>query len=79
VKLLLRHPFDSAGFAATIQIPALIVAAQNDRVIPPAHAERLANAWSGERQLRVLQGVGHNDVEQHPEYFALINQFLLAL
>lgn len=79
VKLLLRHRFDSAGFAARINVPALILGAQNDRVIPPIHAQRLAQAWSGEAKLAVLQGVGHNDLEQHPDYFSSINQFLLKL
>ena len=79
VKLLLRHRFDSASFASRINIPALVIGAQNDRVIPPIHAQRLAQAWSGEAKLTVLQGVGHNDVEQHPEYFSSINEFLLTL
>ena len=79
VKLLLRHRFDSASYASQIKVPALILGAQHDRVIPPVHAQRLAAAWSGAAKFSVLQGVGHNDIEQHPEYFSLINQFLLAL
>lgn len=79
VKLLLRHPFDSVSYASKANIPALILAAQNDRVIPPSHARALAQSWPAQHTFEVLQGVGHNDVEQHPEYFARINQFLLAL
>lgn len=78
VKLLLRHRFDSASYASQIKVPALILGAQHDRVIPPVHAQRLAAAWAGETTFSVLQGVGHNDIEQHPDYFTSINRFLLS-
>jgi uncharacterized protein len=76
VKLLLRHPFDSKSFARQTKAPALIIAAAEDRVIPAKHAQALANAWAGEQHLHVLPGVGHNDLELHPDYFKLINGFL---
>jgi uncharacterized protein len=76
VKLLLRHPFDSASFARQTNAPALFIAAAEDRVIPAKHAQALANVWAGEQQLHVLPGVGHNDLELHPDYFRLIDEFL---
>ena len=79
VKLLLRHPFDSASFARQTKVPALIIAAAEDRVIPAKHAQALADVWAGEQHLHVLPGVGHNDLELHPDYFRLINGFLQTL
>ena len=79
VRLLLRHPFDSASFARQTKVPALILAAQHDRVIPAKHAEALANAWGGAKTLHVLSDVGHNDLELHPDYFRFTNEFLAAL
>jgi uncharacterized protein len=76
VKFLLRHPFDSASFARQTNAPALIIAAAEDRVIPAKHAQALADVWAGEQHLHVLPGVGHNDLELHPDYFRLINEFL---
>jgi pimeloyl-ACP methyl ester carboxylesterase len=76
VRWLMKHPFDSAPFAVRAKIPALMLAAEHDTIIPPAHAQRLHDLWEGPRQLHILGGVGHNDIERHPEYYTLINAFL---
>lgn len=76
VRLLLKHPFDSTAFAERAHVPALLLAAENDTIIPPVHGQRLHDLWAGPRQLHILRGVGHNDIERHPEYYALINAFL---
>jgi uncharacterized protein len=76
LKLLLRHPFPSAQWARKAQAPALILAAERDTVIPPVHARRLYEAWAGPKQIHVLDGVGHNDIELHPDYYRQINEFL---
>jgi len=76
VRLLLRHPFDSTELAKQTDVPAIFIAAEHDRVIPPVHARRLFDQWSGPKSFHVLPGVGHNDLEWHPEYYELINAFL---
>jgi pimeloyl-ACP methyl ester carboxylesterase len=47
VSLLLRHPFDSLALAPSIAAPMLALVATQDRVIAPAHARRLFEAWRG--------------------------------
>jgi pimeloyl-ACP methyl ester carboxylesterase len=76
VRLLMKHPFDSAPFAQRATVPALMLAAEHDTIIPPTHAQRLHDLWAGPRQLHILNGVGHNDIERSSEYYALINAFL---
>ena len=76
VRLLLRHPFPSADWAKRTQAPVLILAAQRDEVVPATHAHKLFEAWAGEKQIRVLDGSGHNDIDAHPDYYRLINEFL---
>lgn len=76
VRLLLKHPFESVKLAQRTSVPAIVIAAEDDRVIPPIHARRLFEAWSGPKFFHVLPGVGHNDLERHPEYYELINSFL---
>jgi pimeloyl-ACP methyl ester carboxylesterase len=44
--------------AAALAMPALIVHADDDRVVPPADAGRIHAAWSGSRRLTV-SGLGH--------------------
>jgi pimeloyl-ACP methyl ester carboxylesterase len=79
VRLLLRHPFPSMDWAQRATAPALILAADHDTVVPASHARKLFAAWAGEKQIHVLAGTGHNDVETHPDYYRLINEFLASL
>ena len=76
VGLLLRHPFDSAAHAPSMRVPALIIMADADDVIPMRHSERLASLWGGEAQRLVLHGFGHNDLQMDPRYAASIRAFL---
>lgn len=76
VRLLLRHPFPSTDWAKRTKAPALIIAAERDTIVPASHAQKLFEAWAGEKQIHVLVGMGHNDVETHPDYYRLINSFL---
>ena len=78
VRLLLRHPFPSTDWASHTHAPALLLAAEHDNVVPAAHAQRLFEAWAGPKQLHVLAQTGHNDIEMHPDYYPLINEFLVA-
>lgn len=79
VRLLLRHPFPSDEWARRISRPALIIAASHDFIVPAKHAQRLADAWAGPKEVHVLQGVGHNDVEASAEYYPLLNRFLSSI
>jgi pimeloyl-ACP methyl ester carboxylesterase len=79
VGILLRHPFPSDTFAPKITAPVLIVAGELDQVIAARHAERLFAAWAGEKKIHVLSGAGHNDIDQHPDYYRLVNEFLESL
>lgn len=76
IGLLLKHPFPSDTFAPQIKVPALFVAADQDAVIPPAHAQRLAEVWGGAKTVEVLAGAGHNGVAEHPDYYRVINEFM---
>lgn len=79
VRLLLRHPFPSDEWARQIPRPALLIAASHDFIVPAKHAQRLAEEWAGPKDIRILQGVGHNDVESNADYYPLINQFLSSV
>lgn len=76
VGLLLRHRFDSIGRAPASRLPALVVTAANDTVIPPAHADHLAAAWGGPVQALRLAARGHNDVTADPLFAPAVRSFL---
>jgi fermentation-respiration switch protein FrsA (DUF1100 family) len=78
VRLLLRHPFPSSDWAKRTRAPALFLAADNDNVVPAAHAHKLFQVWAGPKQIHVLAPSGHNDIETHADYYRLINEFLAA-
>lgn len=76
VDLLLRHPFDSASRARSIDVPLLALAADKDTIIPQRHSEALAKAWKGPVTSKVLAGAGHNDIRLHPDFWPSIRSFL---
>lgn len=79
VRLLLRHPFPSTDWAQRANVPALIIAADRDVVVPAAHARELFDAWAGAKQFHLLPQTGHNDIDMHPDYYRLIDEFLRRL
>jgi uncharacterized protein len=78
VRWLLKHKFESDKLAAAIDTPALLLAAEQDSIVPQRHAHALKKVWRGPIRLHVLERVGHNDIEAHRSYYVLINEFILA-
>jgi pimeloyl-ACP methyl ester carboxylesterase len=76
VKWLLRHRFDSVSLAPRIDLPMLCLIAARDEIIPPAHAERLYQAWGGSKRKVVLSGAHHNDADAAPEFWPSIREAL---
>lgn len=79
VEWLLRHPFPSADLAPRARAPALFLIAENDGVIAPSHAYALARVWGGDKRIHAFANVGHNDIDLHPDYYAVLNRFLKSL
>jgi pimeloyl-ACP methyl ester carboxylesterase len=76
VRWLLKHRFASTQWAAATHSPALILAAEHDSIVPSLHARVLAEHWAGEKEFHLLENVGHNDIDHHSDYYALIQKFL---
>lgn len=73
VRWLLRDKFESGRFAAKITAPTLLIAAENDEVIPRSSTDALhARFAAGVASLRVVSGTGHNTISSVPEYTALL-------
>ncbi len=52
---------------AQVQAPVMIVGGEADADTPPAETRALYDAVKGERELRMLAGVGHNELGRLPE------------
>jgi len=77
VRLLLRHPFDSAALAPAVKIPALVLMGDGDDIIPNDRSLALAKRWGGPVETVLIPGVGHNDIQAHERYWKAINAFLM--
>ncbi len=71
---LIRTRFDNEAKIARLTIPKLIVAAERDEVVPPAHARRLFEVGAPPKELYVIPGATHNDT-----YLAGGRQYLEVL
>jgi len=68
--------FDRRAGLARIKAPTLVVASENDYVIPSYHAEALARAISGAR-LAMIPGGGHANTATRPaEFNRIVLEFL---
>jgi pimeloyl-ACP methyl ester carboxylesterase len=74
VRWLLTDKFESWRYVADVKAPTLLIAAENDEVIPRASTEQLFSRFGpGGATLRVLPGVSHNTVSMHPLYLPLLS------
>jgi pimeloyl-ACP methyl ester carboxylesterase len=77
VSLMLRDRYDSLSRAAELAVPTLVVLAGRDRVVPPEHGRRLADAI--EPAFVTVQEVpeaGHFDVMDRTAYRDALRGFL---
>ncbi|TNG02121.1 MAG: alpha/beta fold hydrolase [Gammaproteobacteria bacterium] len=76
VKWLLKHRYDSLSVAGKINKPLFILYAGADRIVPPVHAKRLAQAWAGKTRVIEIEKANHNSMASYPEYLHTLKQFL---
>jgi pimeloyl-ACP methyl ester carboxylesterase len=75
IEKMLRHPFRAIDYAPNNLMPALILLAEFDEVIPIESGRKLGEAWGGPKEIITLP-TGHNDINEHPDYFEAINRFV---
>jgi pimeloyl-ACP methyl ester carboxylesterase len=76
VGLMLKHPFDSASLARSLETPLLCLVAARDEVIPVVHSKRLFDAWRGPKRWVELKDAGHNSTDDAPAFWQAIREFL---
>ena len=63
VRLLLRDRYPSLDRIRAIEAPLLVIAGDEDRIVPLEQSRRLYEAAADPKQLLVLAGADHNDLE----------------
>jgi pimeloyl-ACP methyl ester carboxylesterase len=77
VRWLLRDKFESWRYAPRVAVPTLLIAAENDEIIPRASTERLSTRFAkGVAALVVIPGTGHNTISASPRYLEAIRAAL---
>jgi len=72
-RWLLRDKYESWRYAPRITAPTLLIAAENDEVIPRQSTERLLSRFkAGVAALEVVPQADHNSVSNQPDYGPLL-------
>lgn len=75
--LLLRDRYDSLKRARRIASEVLVLIAEEDEIVPPAHSRELAAAIDPARvRTEVIEGAGHNTIGTSPDYGRALESFL---
>ena len=73
IKWLLKDRFESSIYAARIRVPTLLVAAEQDEIIPRASPEALYRHFApGVARLEVIPDKGHNSIAESHAYLPLL-------
>jgi uncharacterized protein len=79
VSWLLIDKYESWKYAKRVKVPTLLIAAENDEVIPKASTESLlAHFRTGVASIRYISDTSHNTISDSPEYISLINSHLYS-
>ncbi|WP_079201066.1 alpha/beta hydrolase [Pseudomonas sp. CC6-YY-74] len=73
IKWLLKDKFESSTYAARIKVPTLLIAAEQDEIIPRSSTEALYRHFApGVATLKVIPDKGHNSISESPAYLPLL-------
>ena len=79
VRPLMKNPFDTLGDIHRIETDTLVIAAENDSVIPGRFTEALIRELPCGSETHVIPGTDHNDLMATAEEWALIRNHLRGL
>ena len=74
--LMMRDKFESWRYAPAVHCPVLVIAAQNDRVVPADSTARLMEKFSPTPQFIRIDRVAHGSIVGDPAYAAAVTDFL---
>jgi len=61
VRQLLRDRFDAIDQIPRLTCPVLVIAGDNDTIVPPEQSRRMFEAASGPKRFVLIPGADHND------------------
>lgn len=79
VGWLMQDRYNPALLAPLVSAPALFVLAEKDEVTPVKNGLALARLWGGLAKTVLVPGAGHSGLEERPEFWRSVGDFLAAL
>jgi pimeloyl-ACP methyl ester carboxylesterase len=77
VALMLEDTFDSYSKAGAVSVPALVLLAEHDGVIPHRHSERLVTALPPAHvRVQTIHGTNHDSIAGSAAYLQALHDFL---
>ena len=76
---MLKHAFPTVNYIKQVKFPILMLAAEEDEVIPDEHLKQLNQFADVDHKLIRYAGVGHNTIQTHNSYYNEINNFIDSL
>lgn len=76
VGLVLKDLHRTIDFSPGIKSPTLVLASQEDEVIPFSHTLNLYESLTCPKELVYIQGAGHNTISDFQGYYPAVNRFL---
>ncbi|MDD7985502.1 alpha/beta hydrolase [Lentisphaera marina] len=77
MSILLTEKYPSVDRVPALEIPTLILLADNDEVIPMSHSQKLIAAFAKVKsQVAVIKNSGHNDLSERQEFQKTLKAFL---
>ena len=78
IKWLLTDRFTSLNRIGGVTCPVLVIAGDNDQIVPLAQSQRLYASVRSRKQLEIMAGANHNDpaLANGDALIAVVTQFL---
>lgn len=77
VSLLLKDKYDSLQYAGDLKVPALVIMAEKDRIIPRKRSQGLIDALPAElTRVEVINGASHNSLDAYAAYLKTLSLFI---
>lgn len=76
VSWLLKDQFDSLSASEVLNVPALFLVAEEDRIIPKKHSKRLFDSWKSDREWVEVSDTDHNSISYDPVYWKSVSAFI---
>ncbi|MDY6823498.1 MAG: hypothetical protein SWH68_06840 [Thermodesulfobacteriota bacterium] len=76
VRLTLRDTYQTIAFSPRLTARTLVIASENDTVIPVNHSQRLYESLTCEKSMVLINEASHNDFQLHRAYWRALQDFI---